>query len=302
LKSSDILDALLKSLRKNGTEIKYSAGVRNVAYDDEKEFFIIKTGDESYACDSLVIATGGKSYPQTGSTGDGYQIAENLGHLIEKPGEALTPVYAEDYPFKELSGISFQNISMSIWRENKKINEFKGDLLFTHVNLSGPLIINNSRYIEKGDVLRFNFARLKNSEEFTRYFEEMISSNGRQLVKTVIRQLEIPRRFADKVIEMAGIEDKLICSQLDKDKRKKLIELISNNSMKVSHLGGYNIAMVTKGGVKTDEINPKTMESKLVKGLYFAGEVIDIDGDTGGFNIQAAFSTGRLAAESINSK
>lgn len=302
LKSSDVLDILLKSCREKGVEIKYEEAAEKSIYDEKKNMFLIKTNKSTYAAENLIVAAGGKTYPNTGSTGDGYTLAESFGHRIIEPREALAPVYAENYQFKELSGISFENIDVALWRNNKKISEFKGDFLFTHVNLSGPVILNNSRFFEKKDILKINFSSYKNTEEFKKYFDDLIINSGKLNVKTVIKKLNLPNRFADKIMELSGVREDLTCSQLDKTKRKKLAELISNHPFEVLRLGGPNIAMVTKGGVCTDEINPKTMESKLKEGLYFAGEVIDFDGDTGGYNIQAAFSTGKLAAESINKK
>lgn len=302
LKSSDVLDILLKSCREKGVEIKYEEAAEKSIYDEKKNMFLIKTNKSTYAAENLIVAAGGKTYPNTGSTGDGYTLAESFGHRIIEPREALAPVYAENYQFKELSGISFENIDVALWRNNKKISEFKGDFLFTHVNISGPVILNNSRFFEKKDILKINFSSYKNTEEFKKYFDDLIINSGKLNVKTVIKKLNLPNRFADKIMELSGVREDLTCSQLDKTKRKKLAELISNHPFEVLRLGGPNIAMVTKGGVCTDEINSKTMESKLKEGLYFAGEVIDFDGDTGGYNIQAAFSTGKLAAESINKK
>lgn len=300
LKSSDVLNILLKSCVEKGVEIVYEESAEKIRYDETNKMFLIKTNKSNYVSERLTIATGGVTYPNTGSTGDGYRLAECFGHTIIRPREALTPIYTENYEFKELSGISFENINVSLWRNNKKIDEFMGDFLFTHVNISGPVILNNSRFIENGDILKINFSSIKNIEEFNKYFDVLIINSGKLLVKTVIKKLNLPKRFLDKVMELAEIHDETTCSQLDKVKRKKLAELISNHSFKVERLGGYNVAMVTNGGVSSDEINIKTMESKLRPNLYFAGEVIDYDGDTGGYNIQAAFSTGRLAAESIN--
>ncbi len=299
-KAQDILNTLIKCCMDNKVEIICNESVEKIVYDEINKMFLIKTSKNSYASEKLILATGGKSYPNTGSCGDGYDIAKKMKHKISEPKQALVPVYVENYKFKGLSGISFENIKITLWRNNKKINEFAGDLLFTHVNISGPVILNNSRYIEKGDVLKINFTQFSNEEEFKRYLENTILSSGKLNVKTVLKQLDVPKRFIDKIIELSGIDDNIICSQLDKNSRKKLIELLSNHAFKVEKLGDFNIAMVTKGGVLTDEINSKTMESKIVNNLYFAGEVIDFDGDTGGFNIQAAFSTGRLAANSIN--
>lgn len=299
-KASDIVDVLVKCCRENNAEIILNESAEKITYDENNKLFLIKTSRNFYASEKLIITAGGKSYPNTGSTGDGYIIAKSMGHKIAKPKQALVPVYVENYKFKDLSGISFENIKITLWRNNKKINEFAGDLLFTHVNISGPVILNNSRYIENGDVLKINFTQFSNSEEFKNYFEDTIASSGKLNVKTVIKQLNIPKRFIDKIIELSCVDDDITCSKLDKSSRKKLIELITNHALKVEKLGDFHIAMVTKGGVSTDEINPKTMESKIVPNLYFAGEVIDYDGDTGGFNIQAAFSTGKLAADSIN--
>ncbi len=264
--------------------------------------YLIKTNKTNHAALNLIIASGGMTYPNTGSTGEGYAFAKDLGHTIIPPREALTPVYVENYHFKDLSGISFENIGVTLWRNNKKINEFKGDFLFTHVNISGPVILNNSRYFEIGDILRINFTQFKNTEEFKKYFDELIINSGKLNVKTAIKNINLPKRFIEKVMELSEVHEETTCSQLNKVKRKKLSELISDFPFKVERLGSSSIAMVTKGGVSTDEISNKTMESKLKSNLFFAGEIIDYDGDTGGFNIQAAFSTGKLAAESINKK
>lgn len=298
-KAQDIVNILMKRCKSDGVGFLYNTSVNSVIYDKENKKFTINCNDKSFSCSFLIIATGGKSYEHTGSTGDGYILAKSLGHTIERLSPALTPVYVKDYSFKELSGVSFKNVKMSVWRDNKKRNEFLGDLLFTHKNISGPLIINNSRYIEKDDVLRFNFTKYKNHEDFKGYFKEKISYGNKLLVKTVVGELNLPKRFKDKILELAQLSEGMNCSELQKDKRDKLIELLSNYPMKVEKLGDYNVAMVTKGGISTKEINHKTMESKIIKNLYFAGEVIDIDGETGGYNIQAAFSTGKLAGQNI---
>jgi len=300
LKSVDILNALINKCVNKGVEIIYNSLVESVQYDNVDNFFYIKTSNVLFACSKLVIATGGKSYTDTGSSGDGYLFAKSLGHTVEKTIPALTPVYVEDYKFRELSGISFENISISLWRNNKKINQFSGDMLFTHQNLSGPIIINNSRFIEKGDILRINFTKYMSQDEFKKFFEHKIALSGKLNVKTVIKELNMPKRFIDKIMELAKVDGNKICGELDKISRKRIVELLSNYPIVVQSLGDYNIAMITKGGVSTNEINSKTMESKIVKNLYFSGEVLDIDGDTGGYNIQAALSMGKLVGDSIN--
>lgn len=296
-KAVDVLNVLIDSARHD--EMLLNMPVERVSYDENNRLFYIKADTTSYVCHNLIIATGGKSYPNTGSTGDGFEFAKSLGHSIVEPKPALTPVYVKDYNFGELSGISFDNIKISLFKNNKKVKEFTGDFLFTHVNVSGPVIINNSRYMEAGDILKINFTSIHNEEEFRVYFENLIASSKFSL-KTVLKELNLPKRFIDKILQTCNVDDSLSCSQLNKNSRKNLIELFSAHPMEIKKLGDYHIAMVTKGGVSTVEINPKTMESKKIPCLYFAGEVLDYDGDTGGFNIQGAFSTGKLAADHIN--
>lgn len=296
-KAVDVLKVLIESVKP--AEIVLNSGAEKVSYDESNKLFYIKTDNNSYACYNLVIATGGKSYPNIGSTGAGYEFAGSLGHTIVEPKPALTPVYVKDYQFSELSGISFENIKISLFKNNKKAKEFTGDFLFTHVNISGPVIINNSRYMEAKDILKINFTCFHNEDEFRVYFENLVSSSKSNL-RTALKELNLPKRFVDKILEISNLDGSLSCSQLNKSSRKRLIELFSAYPMEIKNLGDYHIAMVTKGGVCTSEINQKTMESKKIPHLYFVGEVLDYDGDTGGFNIQAAFSTAKLAADSIN--
>ena len=296
-KAADVLNVLIDCTKH--AEMLLNTSVDKVSYDENKKLFYIKTDTATYACHNLIISTGGKSYPNTGSTGDGYRFAESLGHSIVEPKPALTPVYVENYQFNELSGISFESIKISLFKNNKKTKEFTGDLLFTHVNISGPVIINNSRYMEAGDILKINFTSFINEDEFRIYFENLISSSKTN-IKTALKELNLPKRLIEKVLQLCSVDENLSCSQLNKNSRKNLMELLSAYPMEIRNLGDYNIAMVTKGGVSTREINQKTMESKKIPRLYFAGEVLDFDGDTGGFNIQGAFSTAKLVADQVN--
>lgn len=302
LKSLDVLNILLEECKKKNIDIKYNRRVEGVNYNKESSCFSIKTEKEEYESRYLVIATGGKSYGNTGSTGDGYSFAKDLGHNIEKPMPSLTPLYIKNYPFSELSGISFEDIIITLWRSNKKIKEFKGDILLTHKNISGPGILNFSRYVLPGDILKINFIGTENEEGFRKKFIEYIQSRGKLMVKTVLREYSIPKRFIDKLLELAYISQELKCSELDKKRRKCLIKMLISFPMEVERLGDFHIAMATRGGVSLKEVNPKTMESRIIKGLFFTGEVLDIDGDTGGYNIQAAFSMGKLAGQRIGER
>ncbi len=260
--------------------------------------FTVITDSERLLCNRVVIATGGITYPVTGSNGDGYKFAHDLGHTIIPARPALTPVYIKNFAFGDLSGISFSEVSVSLFRDRKKITEQNGDLLITHFGFSGPVILDMSRYIMKGDELRISFLSGKNHETEKNEVSAALTHNGSVLIKTALSSLHLPERFIKKILEVVKVPPDLTSSHLTKEKRQKIIEKIVESSFIIDNLAGVNEAMVTCGGVSIDEINPNTMESKIVPSLYFAGEVMDIDGDCGGFNIQAAVSTGVLAAKS----
>jgi len=298
LKADDVLQVLIKECKKNNVNIEYQASVEEVSHRDS--YFLVKTNMDLYKSKYLVIATGGKSYPNTGSTGNGYMFAKGLGHKIQKPKPSLAPIYVKDYWFEDLSGISLEDIPITLWRNNKKNNSYTGDILFTHKGISGPGILNFSRYLEVGDILKFNFLRVRDEEGFRRSFIEELNKQGKKSIKSVLREFPLPKRLTDRILEILEISEDTLSSQIKREERNRLIEYLIAFPMEVEVLGGYHIAMATCGGVSLKEIQPKTMESKLLKGLYFAGEVLDIDGDTGGYNIQAALSTGFLAAKSIN--
>lgn len=298
-KAEDVLNILLNGLKKNNVKVEYNTQVLDVEYKDKLEKFIVKTSGKNYEAKKLVIASGGKSYPNTGSTGDGFTIAEKFGHKIVKPKPVLTPIYVKDYSFKNLSGISVK-VGLSLWRDSKKIKETTGDMLFTHINLSGPVVLDFSRYVNHGDILKINFLHDKNKEFFRKEVIDSLQNYGSKYIKTFISDLNIPNRLGEKIIEISGIKKDKICAEITKDQREKLIENLTEMNLKVDRLGDYHLAMVTSGGIDLNEINRKTMESKFIKNLYFAGEVMDIDGDTGGYNIQWAFSSGFAVGRFIN--
>ena len=297
MKSTDVLDILIKELSSFGVTTFTNTSVLSAIKEDD--VFKVVTEKINFSGKNLLLSTGGKSYPTTGSEGDGYRIAKNFGHSIVEPRPALTPVYVNDYSYADLSGISFKDSKIELYRDGKKIKEHSGDILFTHNNLSGPGIIDFSRYFKKGDVLYVNFIG-KEAESLSREFIEASSKNGKQSVKRFLSGYRVPERFLKKLFKMIGIEDDTKLSELPKQNRSLLVNKLSRHEFVVSKLGNFDVAMATAGGVSLKEVSPKTMESKLVKGLFFAGELLDIDGDTGGFNIQAACSMGVLAADSIN--
>lgn len=299
MKAQTILDVLLSTCQHRGVEIFTNQTVTTV--QKEKQF-ILQTENERYQCETLVIATGGATYQQLGTTGDGYTFAKQLGHKITPTKPALTPLKIKDYVLVDLSGTSFEDLSYTLWRENKKIGMYKGDTLLTHSGVSGPGIINHSRDMQKGDVLKLNFVNADNIDEFKSSFTKKLNVDGKMLVKTVVRDLNLTKRFSDKLLELCEIEETLKCAELTKVKRQRLLTTLTEYEMQIKELGAQHVAMVTTGGVSIKELKPKTMESKKVPNLYFVGEVVDVDGDTGGYNIQAAFSMGYVCASDINAK
>jgi len=337
-RAADVLEVLLKRAEECGVDVRCGEPVRSAAVfvsgdgsdggDNGDGIFEISTDAQRYYAKNLVIACGGMTYPATGSEGDGYGLAESFGHTIAQVAPALCAFVICDYPFASLSGISFPNAAISLYHGNKKIRENAGDILFTHKGVSGPGILHISRYAEKGDFIRVSFIEGMTAEKFRESLTRLAAENPKKLVKSVLSGIGgavgngnvgnggkgagkgnadheatvIPERFVRRVMEIAGIDEGVTCAHLTKESRNRLAEAFCDCKLTIAALGGINEAMVTRGGVSLKEINPKTMESKLCRGLYFAGEVMDIDGDTGGYNLQAAFSTGYAAGAAIDKK
>lgn len=297
LKSRDVLHILENECRAAGVATQYNDPVQEISRGAGQ--FVVVTRNAQFSGRTLVISTGGASYPGTGSTGDGYHFAVALGHHIAETAPALSPVIVDRNPFSDLAGVSFDSTVYSVWRDGKKIGSHTGDLLFTHQGLSGPGILDYSRFIQPGDIIRLSFVGPARKEQFIKDIAEKIATHPVSHVKTVVVYYKIPERLATMLLYLSGIPENLTCAHLTKEKRNFLISNMLEFPLKVGKLGGFNEAMVTRGGVFLPEINQNTMESRLVPGLYFAGEIMDIDGDTGGYNLQAAFSTGFLAAKSI---
>jgi predicted Rossmann fold flavoprotein len=297
LRSRDVLKVLVDECRVCGVEVRYGQEVRSVLASEEG--FCLIAQDGVYQSPLLVIATGGCSYPATGSTGDGHRFARDLGHNITELGAALTPVYIKGHPFSDLSGISFPNMEIYLYRNNKKINEIQGDLLFTHQGLSGPGILDLSRYIRPDDVLKLSFVKGMKREELEGWLQSKADKDGARGMKSFLGELCLPPRLIKRILEISKIPLDIKGAQMTREMRFILAENLTGFPAVVECLGGYDIAMVTRGGVDLREVNHKTLESRLIKGLYLVGEVLDVDGNTGGYNLQAAFSTGVLAARSI---
>jgi len=304
MKAREILDLLLHLCRKNGVEILYNHGVQDIQYSDNR--FRVRADDPAELFESrfCVITTGGSSYPLTGSSGDGYKLAEKFGHEIVPATPALTPVTAltpETSLPPELSGITLQNASITLVREGRQIICSTGDLLFTRTGLSGPVILDMSRYLMPGDKFRISFSRL-DYKTLENSFIKISREEGKRGIKTIVRQFGVPERLVQTLLDRLEIQTDKRSSEISKHERKKIVSAMTEFPVTVKSKGDFSVAMATAGGVSLAGINKRTMESKIAPGLFFAGEVLDIDGDTGGYNLQAAFSTGKLAADSIISR
>jgi len=295
--AKDVADALVNNARKKGVIFKTST-VLEVLHKDSKSF-VIKTKDyEDICCKSVVIATGGVSYPLTGSTGDGYKFAKKLGHTIIPPKPSLVPLVVKEKYITDLQGLSLKNISVKIKNYNKLVYDDFGELLFTHFGLSGPVILSassnmnftdNSKYICSIDLkpaLTLEQLDKRIQRDFEKYINKDFSNSLDDL---------LPKKLIDVIVMLSGISPNTKVNQISKEQRINLCNLLKNFSFEIIGTRPIDEAIITRGGINVKEINPSTMESKLINGLYFCGEVVDVDAYTGGFNLQIAFSTGYLA-------
>lgn len=302
-RSKDIFGALKSYLKENGAEVLLKSEVEAITLNGAAKRVLV-SGGSVYAAGSVAICTGGVSYPETGSTGFGLEIAKRLGHNVIPPSPALVPLVAESKLCKAWQGLSLENVEASVLCGEKIIIKRFGDLLFTHFGLSGPIILDIS-----SDV--YGLLRLKKDVRISinlkpaiekdmldkRLLREFTHHSNKRLIN-VLKEL-IPQRMASGFAEIAGLNRDTKVNQITKEERKILVEALTGLKFKIKDTRPIEEAIVTRGGVDTREINPKTMESKLIKGLFFAGEVIDIDAKTGGYNMQAAFSTGYLCGENL---
>lgn len=296
--SMDIVNSLVKDFGKHA-DLKMGERVKNIFRSEDG--FDIETNKGSYKGRNVIISTGGASYPVTGSTGDGYRILERMGHTIIEPKPSLTPVFINGFPLVELSGISFLGAGMSIYRDNKKVHSFTGDVLITHKGFSGPLVIDNSRYFQDGDMLSFNFKGEK-LEDVEKKIMKATDANGKKSVLSLYEVLDVPKRFMEVMCAYCSIDKEKKLSEFGKKDRRNLAASICDFRINDFKAGDFKIAMATAGGIDTSEVNSKTMESKLLSGLYIVGELLDVDGDSGGYNIQWAFSSAFAAALDIRNK
>lgn len=296
-KASDVLQVLITVCNKNIVEIACNQQITRI--EKTETGFNVITNSGFFTSRFLVITTGGMSYPTTGSTGDGYHFAKQLGHSVVPPKPSLSPVFIRNYTMASISGVSVQNKTVYLYRADKKLSEHRGDIGFTHKGLSGPGILDFSRHILSNDILKVNFIDLK-ADDFRNELIKVSEKEGKTAIQTYLKKFDLPRSLVLLILQSINITPETRLAEITKIQRNLLVAAFCEFPFTVEKVGGFNMAMVTAGGVSLDEVYPKTMESKLVPGLYFAGEVLDVDGDTGGYNLQAAFSTGYLVGKGIS--
>lgn len=299
-KSSDVIKLFSNLLNKCNVEIMLNTQVKNICRQDGKISGVVINNNEMLQSSNVIIATGGASYPLTGSTGDGYIFAENTGHNIIKPYPALVPMEAEQKSLYDLAGLSLKNVEATLYVENKKIAEKFGEMLFTHDGLSGPIILNLSTLISEYKDVRVDID-LKPALDCEKLDSRILRDFSKFVNKDVSNALIelLPSRLIAPVLKLSDIKQDKKVNQISAEERSRLIKILKAMTFYIKKCKGFDEAIITGGGVSTKDIKPSSMESRLVKGLYFAGEVIDVHAITGGYNLQIAFSTAYLAASSI---
>lgn len=295
-KAKDVLDGLKRMLVNYKVKV-YNGEVVDISISDNKK--VVHFSDKkTLLCDSVIIATGGVSYPLTGSTGDGYKFAKKFGHTITDIKPSLVPLELNEKYVKQLMGLSLRNVSINLFADNKKIYDDFGEMLFTHYGVSGPIVLSASSHIK--DIHKYNHSLsidLKPALDFKTLDKRVLRDFEQFKNKDFINALDdlLPKKLIPVIVALSEIPEHTKVNEITKEQRHKLVELIKDFRFTIKGFRPVSEAIITSGGVCVKEINPSTMESKIVNGIYFAGEVIDVDAYTGGFNLQIAFSTGYLA-------
>lgn len=300
----DVVKTLEHYLRSVGVEVRLGVGVKKILLNNNIVQAVVLSDGEKIIPEKVVIATGGLSYPLTGSTGDGLKWASDLGHTIEKTIPALVPLKIKESWVKSLQGLSLKNVELTAWQNKKKIASRFGEMLFTHFGVSGPIVLDMSKDVilarQNGVVeLSLNLKPALSKEQLDERIQRDFKKYQNKLFKNSLDEL-LPQKFISVMIDLSGIDPLKPVNSITKLERKKLVDCLSDLRFSVIGDMGYDVAIVTSGGVNTKEIDPRTMQSKKIGNLYFAGEMIDVDGPTGGYNLQVAWATGYLAGESVS--
>ena len=302
--SSDVIRALERLLQREGVKVHLHSSVKRVLEEDGQAVGLELSDGKRIQADSVIVATGGLSYPSTGSTGDGYRWAEATGHKVVACTPSLVPFVTEDTWCAKLQGLALKNVNLALYFDGKEIYQGFGEMLFTHFGVSGPTVLSASSYAAK--VIRqknllltidlkpaLDEAQL--DERVLRDFEEAKNKSFKNSLDKLL-----PKKLIPVVVELSKIPPDKKIHEVTKQERQRLVTLLKNFKLTLTGLRGFQEAIITQGGVSVKEVNPATMESKLVSGVYFAGEVLDVDAVTGGFNLQIAWSTAYAAAAHLS--
>lgn len=298
--SSDVISALKRKLNEVLVNIKLNTEVKELILSEGKVTGVILKEGKKVLADAVVVATGGISYPTTGSTGDGYRWAKECEHKIAEPVPALVPLETKEDWTKSLQGLSLKNVSLSFRNGKKAIYEGFGEMMFTHFGITGPLVLSASSYLKNANGVQA-FLDLKpalTKEQLDKRILREFDENKNKQFKNSINSL-FPSKMVPVMISLSGIDPDKKVNEISKEERKFFVDLIKELPMTITGTRDFKEAIITRGGVSVSDVNPSTMESKRIKNLYFAGEVLDVDGLTGGFNLQIAWSTGALAGNNI---
>lgn len=301
--SSDVIAALSRALKSQNVDIWLHTKVQSLLIRDEAACGVILSDGKTVEADDVIVATGGISYPSTGSTGDGYRMAEESGHALVECTPSLVPFETKEDWVKDLQGLSLRNVTVSIYHGKKKLYEDFGEMLFTHFGVSGPLVLSASGMIKP----------VQFKQELCMYIDLKPALDAEQLDKRILREFDaamnkqfknvigslMPAKMIPIVIRLSGIDPDKKVNEVSREERQHLVQLLKRLPLTINGLRGWNEAIITKGGVSVKDINPSTMESKKISHLFFCGEVLDLDALTGGYNLQIAWSTGYLAGISV---
>ena len=300
-KAVDVVDALVKNAKDSGAEFIHGTA-KAFKFDGGWITAVILEDKTEIPCDAVAVCTGGKSYSKTGSTGDGYVLAKSAGHRIIEPKPSLVPLVCSNNFIDALQGLSLKNVGVKVFDGNREVYSDFGEMLFTHFGVSGPVILSASCHMKEPEKKNYKVVidlkpALEEAQLDKRLQRDFAENNNKDFINSLSKLL--PRKLIPVIVRLSGIEPSAKCNQLTREQRLSLVRLLKSLTLDVTGFRPIEEAIITSGGVDVKEIEPKTMKSKLISNLYFAGEVIDVDAYTGGFNLQIAFSTGYLCGNSI---
>lgn len=302
-KAEDVLRVLKKYLEKGNVKIKRGAEVNKIKIENKKVMSVTFQNTEIKA-EKFIIATGGKSYPQTGSSGDGLKWAEKAGHKITDVFPSLVPLKTEERWVEKLQGLDLKNVKLKIYQEGVRKEEKFGDMIFTHFGVSGPAVLDLSRKVvkllKKGSMkMKIDLKPALGTKKLDKRLRRDFKKHSGKMIKNGLKDL-LPSKLISVFLKLAGIHPSRVTGSITKEERGEILKTLKGVELTIVEPAGFEQAVVTKGGVSTDEVEQQTMKSKLIKNLYFAGEVLNLDGPTGGYNLQIAWTTGFIAGRSTS--